>query len=321
MLLNVLEVPRGGKQANRTRKLLSLQCDECDVVFQRRWQREVAERLVHFCTVKHMAVWHAKQPGRNEVISRATSLAMHDPIVRQNFMDGLARRAVNPLFKQRLSQARQRVIRERPDVIQRAVATLKATYADPTFKAAFIERQNDLALRAFRSQRAITYWSDASNRAHMSTLIKASWASEMTGHGSPDWIARQREAQRNVWLDDSYRASHSGSRNPMAGTISPWWQPWMATKLDERTWAKTILRACDNRCLACGSKHQLEAHHIVPRATRPDLVLDINNGIALCMSCHRAAGPNSAHALLRADPDRYHTWIQSMQIIQPRGEQ
>ena len=30
----------------------------------------------------------------------------------------------------------------------------------------------------------------------------------------------------------------------------------------------------------------LEAHHIIPRQLRPDLIFDLNNGITLCLNCH-----------------------------------
>ena len=38
----------------------------------------------------------------------------------------------------------------------------------------------------------------------------------------------------------------------------------------------------------CGSTDDLHAHHIKPRATHPELILDLENGRTLCYKCHKA---------------------------------
>jgi len=46
-------------------------------------------------------------------------------------------------------------------------------------------------------------------------------------------------------------------------------------------------------CAACGSKEKLQVHHIIPFNINPDLELDTNNLITLCMSlneCHLNLG-------------------------------
>ena len=49
-------------------------------------------------------------------------------------------------------------------------------------------------------------------------------------------------------------------------------------------------------CAACGSKHLLEVHHMMPFHLKPELELDPNNFITLCESgdhginCHLAIG-------------------------------
>jgi thymidylate synthase (FAD) len=47
--------------------------------------------------------------------------------------------------------------------------------------------------------------------------------------------------------------------------------------------------ARDNyRCQLCGNvSKQLDAHHILPIWARPDLVLDVDNLVTLCRSCHK----------------------------------
>lgn len=53
-----------------------------------------------------------------------------------------------------------------------------------------------------------------------------------------------------------------------------------------RMWRKAIIER-DMRCTKCGSTKHLEAHHIKPFASYPDLRFDLGNGITLCRSCHR----------------------------------
>lgn len=41
-------------------------------------------------------------------------------------------------------------------------------------------------------------------------------------------------------------------------------------------------------CVRCGRPGE-EVHHIIPRATRPDLTFDLSNLETLCRECHRKA--------------------------------
>ena len=52
-------------------------------------------------------------------------------------------------------------------------------------------------------------------------------------------------------------------------------------------WSKTV-KARDMKCMVCGTSNDLHAHHIKHKATNPELILDISNGIALCYRCHKA---------------------------------
>jgi len=57
---------------------------------------------------------------------------------------------------------------------------------------------------------------------------------------------------------------------------------------EERDW-KLKVRERDNytcqRCFKVTLK-SIHCHHIAPRSRRPDLVLELSNGIALCFECH-----------------------------------
>jgi hypothetical protein len=50
-------------------------------------------------------------------------------------------------------------------------------------------------------------------------------------------------------------------------------------------WKRTIQKR-DNVCQVCGSKDNLNAHHILHRKYYPKLALNVNNGIILCKQHH-----------------------------------
>jgi predicted restriction endonuclease len=55
-----------------------------------------------------------------------------------------------------------------------------------------------------------------------------------------------------------------------------------------KEWRKAVYRRDNWTCRMCGSKKSgiLRAHHIEPVKKRPDLILDINNGLTVCKPCH-----------------------------------
>lgn len=50
-------------------------------------------------------------------------------------------------------------------------------------------------------------------------------------------------------------------------------------------WAEKVINR-DRNCVICGSKQNLEAHHVFKVNEYEDTYLDLNNGIALCHRCH-----------------------------------
>lgn len=67
------------------------------------------------------------------------------------------------------------------------------------------------------------------------------------------------------------------------------------------TWSKRIKDKFDKKCQKCGSTSNLESHHIRNRRDNPNLILDENNGICLCETCH-----NSFHHIFgRRDTNQY----------------
>ena len=76
----------------------------------------------------------------------------------------------------------------------------------------------------------------------------------------------------------------------------PEWRKIVGPKLlgpiverDSRTaqlWRKEVIERDGGKCVDCGSKSNLEAHHIIPWAEAPELRTDPENGLTQCIDCH-----------------------------------
>lgn len=53
-----------------------------------------------------------------------------------------------------------------------------------------------------------------------------------------------------------------------------------------QAWSRMV-KERDGKCVRCGRTDDLHAHHIQPKATHPELRLDLENGETLCYRCHK----------------------------------
>ena len=62
----------------------------------------------------------------------------------------------------------------------------------------------------------------------------------------------------------------------------------------DHSWSRIIQLRAKNKCERCGSVSMLNSHHILGRVIH-NLRYSLENGIALCTSCHKWGRENSAH--------------------------
>ena len=53
----------------------------------------------------------------------------------------------------------------------------------------------------------------------------------------------------------------------------------------DKAWSEAI-RARDGKCIICGRKSNLQAHHAINRRGKKATRWDLRNGITLCVKCH-----------------------------------
>jgi len=71
-------------------------------------------------------------------------------------------------------------------------------------------------------------------------------------------------------------------------------------------WANAV-KERDGKCVACGKKEDLHAHHIKPKASHPELMLDIDNGKTLCYACHKLEHEKNRPTRIRSNRPQRRT--------------
>ena len=61
----------------------------------------------------------------------------------------------------------------------------------------------------------------------------------------------------------------------------------MRTSAEYRRWKNAVFERDGKVCCSCGSKKDLEVHHVIPFSQDPKKRFDVDNGKVLCKYCHR----------------------------------
>ena len=102
-----------------------------------------------------------------------------------------------------------------------------------------------------------------------------------------------------VLFDKSASIFSKAACRVMLEIYIPGWRKWLGLSIEQLghvvtrwdsevyKWRNDVLNASEKICVYCGGTENLEAHHILAWAHFPESRLIIENGIALCVGCHK----------------------------------
>jgi hypothetical protein len=106
-----------------------------------------------------------------------------------------------------------------------------------------------------------------------------------------------REKLRQINLGKHHTEESKLKMKGRTGVLSPRWKGGITplnikirNSLEMREWRKKVFQRDGYICVDCGVKgngNNLNAHHIKSFSSYPKLRFDINNGITLCIPCHK----------------------------------
>lgn len=86
---------------------------------------------------------------------------------------------------------------------------------------------------------------------------------------------------------EDYKRRFKGDKSPQwkGGRTSEW--KCILSSAEYKEWRQRVFQRDGYTCRWCGSKKNIEAHHIKGKAAHPELMFDVDNGLTLCHECHR----------------------------------
>lgn len=103
-----------------------------------------------------------------------------------------------------------------------------------------------------------------------------------------------RRTNKGRKFDPAMHAAHAEwLKGRFVGEKNPNWRGAKVSKykrdrasFQSKEWSKAV-RARDGKCVKCGSRERLHAHHIKPWRKYSELRYDVGNGMTLCPPCHQ----------------------------------
>lgn len=117
---------------------------------------------------------------------------------------------------------------------------------------------------------------------------------------SPEHIERQADSHRGTKHPPHTEETRKKMSESHKGEKSYLWRGGISrinrterenimSSVDYKIWRDSVFKRDDYRCFDCGEKGgKLQAHHIYAFAKFPRLRLAVENGITLCVECHKA---------------------------------
>lgn len=104
---------------------------------------------------------------------------------------------------------------------------------------------------------------------------------EYTGWKDPVLIKKLKSAKGRIWVLRKKKENIKKVSNVLKGRKSFKYQ----------SWRRKVFRLAKYKCFYCGSGGNLHAHHIKEWHFFPRLRFDVNNGMAVCVDCHKRLHP------------------------------
>lgn len=112
-------------------------------------------------------------------------------------------------------------------------------------------------------------------------------------HPSKETLAKRSKSLLEHWASNNKRKEETAKR--FLGENNPRWRGGITPELlkirnskEYILWRVAVFMRDDYTCQSCGERGvKLQAHHIKPFSTNPELRFAIDNGQTLCVSCHK----------------------------------
>jgi hypothetical protein len=117
-----------------------------------------------------------------------------------------------------------------------------------------------------------------------------------------NWLGKKRPNMKNVEYRNKVSAIMrklvaEGKHNFWKGGITVQ-NKLLRTRIEYRLWRESVFKRDDWTCQECGKRGgRLQAHHIKPFSKYPELRYNIENGITLCIECHKKTDTYGHRAL------------------------
>jgi hypothetical protein len=120
--------------------------------------------------------------------------------------------------------------------------------------------------------------------------LLSTMAKQRVGPKHPRFGMRTPEETRQK-IANSLKGRFRGRLNPQwKENATHRWRVTLHNQCEYKEWRKQVFQRDNYSCKACGkpSNGDIQAHHILPLETNPELIFDVLDGITLCRKCHRS---------------------------------
>lgn len=151
--------------------------------------------------------------------------------------------------------------------------------------------------RLRESHRGQISWNAGKKTGHLSEEHKEKLRRHRHSEETKELIRKKMVGRKITWIDRMTGKKRSEETrknisNAKRGQKNPQWKGGIQIDVTKspkyKDWAKSIKKRDAYKCQDCGvSRVPLHAHHIKPKFIYPELMFESENGITLCVPCHK----------------------------------